>query len=101
MRKDLTTLLMSGDTATAARQLEAADPLLAQASAADPKWVAPIVMRGWLAYQHRALAPPLDKTYVKGWLEKALGYGVQALQFKPNDAMRWTSVGLPDIPSGF
>ena len=86
MRKDLTTLLMSGDTATAARQLEAADSLLAQASAADPKWVAPIVMRGWLAYQHRALAPPLDKTYVKGWLEKALNYGVQALALKPNDA---------------
>jgi eukaryotic-like serine/threonine-protein kinase len=86
MRKDLTTLLMSGDTATAARQLEAADSLLAQASAADPKWVAPIVMRGWLAYQHRALAPPLDKTYVKAWLEKALNYGAQALALKPNDA---------------
>jgi serine/threonine protein kinase/TolB-like protein len=86
MRKDLTTLLMSGDTATAARQLGAADSLLAQASADDPKWVTPIVMRGWLAYQHRSLAPPLDKTYVKGWLEKALNYAAQALALKPNDA---------------
>jgi serine/threonine-protein kinase len=86
MRKDLTTLLMSGDTATAARQMEAADSLLAQASAADPKWVTPIVMRGWLAYQHRSLAPPLDKTYVKAWLEKALGYAGQALALKADDA---------------
>jgi eukaryotic-like serine/threonine-protein kinase len=86
MRKVLTTLLMSGDTATAARQLEAADSLLAQASADDPKWVTPIVMRGWLSYQHRSLAPPLDKTYVKGWLEKALNYAAQALALKPNDA---------------
>jgi eukaryotic-like serine/threonine-protein kinase len=86
MRKDLTTLLMSGDTATAARQMGAVDSVLAQASAADPKWVAPIVMRGWLAYQHRSLAPPLDKTYVKSWLEKALKYAEQALALKPNDA---------------
>ena len=86
MRKDLTTLLMAGDTATAALQLAAADSLLAQASAADPKWVTPVVMRGWLAYQHRSLAPPLDKTYVKGWLEKSLGYAEQALALKPNDA---------------
>ncbi len=29
---------------------------------------------------------PLDKTYVKAWLEKALNYGAQALALKPNDA---------------
>jgi hypothetical protein len=43
-------------------------------------------MRGWLAYQHRSLAPPLDKTYVKAWLEKALGYAGQALALKADDA---------------
>jgi serine/threonine-protein kinase len=86
LRNDLTTLLMAGDTAAAARQMRAADSLLAQASAIDPKWVTPIVMRGWLAYQHRGLAPPLDKTYVKDWLQKALDYAGQALTLRPNDA---------------
>jgi serine/threonine-protein kinase len=86
LKNDLTTLLMAGDTAAAARQMQAADSLLAQASASDPKWVTPIVMRGWLAYQHRALAPPLDKTYVKDWLQKALDYAAQALTLKPDDA---------------
>ncbi len=57
LSKDLTTLLMSGETATAARQLEAADSLLAQAWPPIPKGGADRHAAG-PAYQHRALAPP-------------------------------------------
>jgi serine/threonine-protein kinase len=84
--KDLRTLLAAGDTAAAARQLGAADSLLVRASAIDPKWVTPIVNRGWLAYQRRALARPLDKAYLRDWLQKALDASSQALTLKPDDA---------------
>ena len=86
LTKDLPTLLAAGDTATAARQLGAADSLLARASAIDPKWVTPIVNRGWLAYQRRALARPLDKAYLRDWLQRAQDDAAQALTLKPNDA---------------
>jgi hypothetical protein len=82
---DLSTLLEAGDTAAAARQLGAADSLLAGASAADPKWGEPIVARGWLAYQRRALARPLDKGYLRDWLQRALDDAAQALTLNPND----------------
>ena len=86
LKQDLTTVLDAGDTATAARQLKLADSLLARASALDPKWVTPIVARGWLAYQRRALARPLDKAYLRDWLQRALEDAEQALALKPEDA---------------
>ena len=86
LTKDLATLLAAADTAAAARQLGKADSLLAQASARDPKWVAPVVMRGWVAYQRRTLARPLDKAYLGGWIQKGLEYAAQALKLKPKDA---------------
>jgi eukaryotic-like serine/threonine-protein kinase len=85
LKNDLTTVLDAGDTAAAARQLGLADSMLAQASKLDPKWVTPIVIRGWLAYQRRALARPLDKGYLRDWLQRALDDAEQALAVKPDD----------------
>jgi serine/threonine protein kinase/tetratricopeptide (TPR) repeat protein len=85
LKNDLTTVLEAGDTAAAARQLGLADSMLAQASKLDPKWVTPIVTRGWLAYQRRALARPLDKGYLRDWLQRATDDAEQALALKSDD----------------
>jgi eukaryotic-like serine/threonine-protein kinase len=86
LTKDLATLLAAGDTAAGARQLAKADSLLARASTIDPKWPAPIVTRGWIAYQRRTLAPSPDKAYLGGLIQKGLGYAEQAIKLKPKDA---------------
>ncbi|MFL5490750.1 MAG: protein kinase domain-containing protein [Gemmatimonadales bacterium] len=85
LKNDLATVLEAGDTAAAARQLSLADSILAQASALDPKWITPIVTRGWLAYQRRALARPLDKAYLRDWLKRASDDAEQALAIRPDD----------------
>ena len=83
--KDVDPLLASGDTAAAGRRLLAADSILAAAEAADPKWSAPPVMRGWLDYRQTDLVSGLDKDVYARWLGEGLKHAEHALALKPDD----------------
>jgi serine/threonine-protein kinase len=83
--KDVDPLLASGDTAAAGRRLLAADSILAAAEAADPKWSAPAVQRGWLDYRQTDLVSGFDKNVYGKWLGEGLGHAEHALALKPND----------------
>jgi TolB-like protein/tRNA A-37 threonylcarbamoyl transferase component Bud32 len=78
-------LLAAADTAAAARRLTGADSLLAQAEARDPKWISPIVKRGWLAYRQLDLIGSFDKAYYANWLDVGMGHAARALELNPKD----------------
>jgi eukaryotic-like serine/threonine-protein kinase len=81
---NLDTLLAAGDTAGATRALARSDSLLAQASAADGKWPAPVIERGWLAWQERRIQG-FDKGPADQWTRQGLGFAAQALRLKPDE----------------
>jgi serine/threonine-protein kinase len=83
--KDVEPLLASGDTAAAARRLAQGDSLLAQAEKLDPKWTAPLIARGWLAYHQTDLVPGFDKPYYDKWIRKGMEYVDRALELNPGD----------------
>jgi serine/threonine-protein kinase len=78
-------LLAAADTAAAARRLTGADSLLAQAESRDPRWISPIVKRGWLAYRQLDLIGSFDKTYYANWIDTGMGHAARALELRPND----------------
>jgi serine/threonine-protein kinase len=78
-------LLAAADTAAAARRLIAADSLLGQAESRDPKWISPIVKRGWLAYRQLDLIGAFDKAYYGNWLDTGMGHAARALELNPKD----------------
>ena len=82
---NLDALVDAGDIKAATRQIAGADSVLAQAEAADPQWVIPIVKRGWLDYRQSRLAGSLDKTYYSTWTERGLAHADRALKLKPDD----------------
>ena len=81
--RDAEDLLASGDTTATARKLAEADTLLAQAERLDPKWVEPIVQRGWLAYREMDLKD--DKAHYSKWLGIGMGHANRALTLQPAD----------------
>ncbi len=85
LTKDTPTLLNTGDTSAAARQLARADSLLARAAGMDPNWPAPLIARGHVEYLRRHLAGSFDRTYFAGWIQRGLGYADQALKLKPDN----------------
>jgi eukaryotic-like serine/threonine-protein kinase len=84
--KEVDPLLAAADTAAAARHLASADSILTGAETLDPKWVTPIVKRGWLAYRELDLAGTFDKAFYLEWIGKGIGHAERALALKPNDA---------------
>jgi eukaryotic-like serine/threonine-protein kinase len=79
-------LLEAADTAAAARRLKGADSLLAGAESRDPKWVSPIVKRGWLTHQQLDLIGTFDKTYSEDRLNAGMRQAERALELNPKDA---------------
>ena len=49
LREDAHALYVAGDTAAAGRTFDAADSLLASIEREDPRWVEPLVNRGWMS----------------------------------------------------
>jgi len=71
----------SQDAASAVRALARADSLLAAAERADPAWVRPTVLRGWVAYRAAPLSPsPAARE------DAALAFAERALARAPGDA---------------
>jgi eukaryotic-like serine/threonine-protein kinase len=85
LSKDVDPLLIAGDTAAAARRLDAADTLLAGVEQLDPKWVTPPIERGWLAYRQTDLADGFDKPLYSKWTTRGLEDANRALKIKPDD----------------
>jgi len=81
---NIDTALAAGDTARAARTLSHADSLFAGAAAADGQWPAPVIERGWLAWQERHIAG-FDKGPADRWTRAGLGFAAQALRLRADD----------------
>jgi tetratricopeptide (TPR) repeat protein len=84
-RAGVGSLLEGGDTTAATRQLARADSTLAAAAQLDPAWPAPVVRRGWLAYEQRHIAG-FDKGAAAQWLGRGATFAEQALEIAPGDA---------------
>jgi tetratricopeptide (TPR) repeat protein len=78
-------LVTAGDIPAATRQFARADALLAQAEAADPKWVTPVTQRGWITYRQARLSGSFDKTYYAGRIAEGMGHVDRALKLQPGD----------------
>jgi serine/threonine-protein kinase len=110
---ETTDLLVGG------RALLEADSLLARAEQMDPRWIEPVVLRGWLAYdQTTLLMPGTPMVGVSGgrttaeWIRLGLRRAERALQLRPGDPealeLRGTiyyriaslspALAFPDIP---
>ena len=83
--KGIDPLLATGDTAAVSRQVARADSLYAQAEAADPKWVTPVVKRGWLTYRQSRVAGSFDKSYYDTWTQRGLAHAERALGLRAGD----------------
>jgi eukaryotic-like serine/threonine-protein kinase len=83
LKRDFEPLLASGDTAAAARNLAQTDAILAQVESLDPRWIQPIVDRGWLAYHETDLVTGFDKTYYSARLSRALDHAERGLALDP------------------
>ncbi|HEY9016229.1 MAG TPA: hypothetical protein VIM84_14345, partial [Gemmatimonadales bacterium] len=86
LSKDVDPLLAAGDTAGAARRLDAADSILAGVERLDPQWVTPSIERGWLAYRQTDLVDGFDKPLYSKWTARGLEDANRALKIKPDDA---------------
>ena len=72
-----------GDIAVASAELSRADSILANAEAADPEWVEPVVQRGWIAYRQSRLGGFDRAGYVER-IEEGLGHAERALESDPD-----------------
>jgi serine/threonine-protein kinase len=84
LRKDADAAVTADNESAARAALTRADSLLRVAQTADPRWVQPVVDRGWVAYQRgRQLeSGPAEAR----WLDSALARADEALVVDPDDA---------------
>ncbi len=80
-RKDAEARLQADDVEGAFAGFQRADSLLAAAEAADPRWVEPVVQRGWIA--HRRARLTRDRKGTAQLLGTALGHAERALRMAP------------------
>jgi eukaryotic-like serine/threonine-protein kinase len=103
-RKDGDALLRTNEEAGLAKYA-VADSLLAAATAADPKWVEPVLQRGWIAFQRSRLS--FEFAVDSPWINTGLVYAERALGLAPNYApalelrgslryWTWVIHGAPD-----
>jgi DNA-binding SARP family transcriptional activator/TolB-like protein len=83
--EDVEDLVATGDTAEAARALDAADQHLADAEDTAPDWVEPIVARAELASQAATHFAPLDRSYDTTWVRRGMRHADRALDLATDD----------------
>jgi TolB-like protein len=84
LRKDANALDQSGNPQAAARQLSAADSLLAQAESLDPHWPEPVILRGLTAGRQEKLTN--DPAEATKWIEAGIAHADSALAIDGRDA---------------
>lgn len=81
-RKRAEEVLMGGELERAFEAFDRADSLLALAQRADPNWVEPPILRGWVAYRKSRVAPDLESRLQ--WIQGGLEHADVALDLDPN-----------------
>jgi TolB-like protein len=77
-------LVGSDDIEAASRSLSLADSLFAEAEDADPRWIDPVVRRGWVAYRQSRLGG-LDRAHYETWIGRGLEHASRALEREPRN----------------
>ena len=83
LRAGIEPWVMMGDTTAAATALERADSLLSQAEAWDPRWVEPIVQRGWVAAVRARLFAVTSRTYDQELTRLGIAHAERAIELDP------------------
>ncbi len=81
-RKDAEELLVDDRVDAALAAFGRSDSLLAVAEDADPNWVEPTVLRGWIAYRRARVAG--DEQELEDMIAVGLDHVGQALEIEPN-----------------
>jgi serine/threonine-protein kinase len=81
-RKSGEDLIASDSAAQGFALFDRADSLLAQAQAADPQWIAPIVQRAQIAYRRTRLADDMAELF--RWVDVGTAHAERALALDPN-----------------
>ncbi len=84
IRKDAEERLEEGQWEAAFDAYQRADSTLQLAEVADPQWVEPIVLRGWIAYRRARLSD--EPREMDEWLQIGFGHASRALSIAPNYA---------------
>jgi len=86
LREDADTLRWSlGDTTSAGRVLMRADSLLGEAASLDPRWVAPVLDRGWVTRTRAGLLSSSATTRDPLLLQRGMEYAEEALLRDPGN----------------
>jgi serine/threonine-protein kinase len=84
-----TRLAIAGDGSGAFQFLLDADSLAERAASLDPDWVAPLLLRGWLARSLAVVAAAEDSTDPRYWIDQGFRHVERALSL------------VPDLPAAF
>ncbi len=83
LREDARALYAAGDTAAAQRSFDMADSWFRRAEQLEPKWVEPVVLRGWLAADRIELADARTEPAIAKWAPQGIALAERALTMVP------------------
>ena len=83
-RQTARTLSTQGDASPTMRALDLADSQFARAASLDPKWVDPVVSRGWVAVDRMELSDAQPSDSLERWYRQGLAHAGRALIMRPN-----------------
>ena len=83
-RKQAEALVAKGDTSGVGKSFDRADSVYASAQSADPKWIEPVLGRGWIAFRRSRLVG-YDPLAAKPWIEKGKKFAEEALALGPQN----------------
>ena len=84
-RKQAEALVTNEDTSGAVgRSFERADSIYTAAQSADPKWIEPVLGRGWVAFRRSRLVG-YDPLAARPWIEKGKKFVEEALALGPQN----------------
>ncbi|HEX7335736.1 MAG TPA: serine/threonine-protein kinase [Gemmatimonadales bacterium] len=85
-RQAARTLASRGESVGAMHALDVADSQFARAASLDPKWVDPVVLRGWVATDRLELSETEPADSMELWYRQGLDHAERALRVRPGYA---------------